>query len=180
MTIPGVCWRTTHGSRAVGIVSSASREKLADSVVDRVSTTGLSPLTVESLKLGDHTVVAALPDRPAESRVVRLASPGERIHVVLNLLTPVLSSSAKPSEDPKPREAAKSAAPVRKGRLTLDTVPWTHVLLQGRKIGDTPLIEAQLPAGKYNLTLVNEEKGVKSLIEVEIEPGKTTVKKLRF
>src|SRR5467141_1768224 len=35
ITMPGVCWSTTQGSRAVGIVSSASFEKLADSVVDR-------------------------------------------------------------------------------------------------------------------------------------------------
>src|SRR5207247_10643536 len=46
MIIPGVCSMMTHGSRAFGIFWRASRLKLADSVVDLVSTTGLSPVTV--------------------------------------------------------------------------------------------------------------------------------------
>ena len=46
MTIPGVCSTMTHGSRAFGILSSASFVKLLDSVVDCVSTTGLAPVTV--------------------------------------------------------------------------------------------------------------------------------------
>ncbi len=46
ISTPGVCSRMTHGSRADGILSSASLLKLAEIAVDRVSTTGLSPLTV--------------------------------------------------------------------------------------------------------------------------------------
>ena len=46
ITMPGVCSIITHGSRALGIFSSMSLVKLADIVVDVVSTTGLSPVTV--------------------------------------------------------------------------------------------------------------------------------------
>ena len=44
--MPGVCSRITHGSRAEGIASSSSFPKFVPSVTDRVSTTGLSPVTV--------------------------------------------------------------------------------------------------------------------------------------
>ena len=46
ITIPGVCSRITHGSRAEGIASSSSLPKLVPSAADLVSTTGLSPVTV--------------------------------------------------------------------------------------------------------------------------------------
>ena len=46
MIMPGVCSMMTHGSRAFGIFSSTSFVKLAASVVDFVSTTGLAPVTV--------------------------------------------------------------------------------------------------------------------------------------
>ena len=37
-----------------------------------------------------------------------------------------------------------------------------------------------LPAGKYQLKLVNEEKNISTVIEVEIRAGQTTTKKLRL
>ena len=46
MTMPGVCSRMTHGSRADGIFSSNSFPKLVPSVLERMSMMGLSPVTV--------------------------------------------------------------------------------------------------------------------------------------
>lgn len=46
MMIPGVCSMTTQGSRADGIRSSSSRVNVCPVVVDRVSMTGLVPVTV--------------------------------------------------------------------------------------------------------------------------------------
>jgi eukaryotic-like serine/threonine-protein kinase len=76
---------------------------------------------------------------------------------------------------PKPSPAAKHAA---KGKLSLDTTPWVEVFLNGKNLGETPLINVPLPAGRHVLKLVNETKGIHSAIEVEIEAGKTTLKKL--
>ncbi len=77
ITIPGVCCSTTHGSRAVGIVSSASFEKLAAIAVERVSTTGLWPLTVTvscTVEISSFASISAL--KPAwmmmPSRTLRL------------------------------------------------------------------------------------------------------------
>jgi serine/threonine-protein kinase len=71
-------------------------------------------------------------------------------------------------------------ARARKGKLTLDTQPWAEVFLKGRKLGDTPLVDLPLAAGTYSLTLVNEAKNLRTVIEVEVEDNKTTVKRLRF
>jgi serine/threonine-protein kinase len=77
---------------------------------------------------------------------------------------------------------APAAHPVAaaRGKLSLDTSPWTRVYLGKSLLGDTPLIEVSVPAGKQTLRLVNESENVSSSVEVVIKPGQTTVKKLSF
>jgi serine/threonine-protein kinase len=77
-------------------------------------------------------------------------------------------------------EPAKADPAKAKGKLTLNTTPWTRVYLGKTVLGDTPLIDVPVPAGKQVLKLVNDAEGVSSVIEVQIKPGQTTVKKLSF
>lgn len=72
------------------------------------------------------------------------------------------------------------AAPAKKGSLRLETVPWTTVYVGGKKLGDTPILGAALPAGRHQLKLVNGEQGIDQTIEIEIAANETTVKKLRL
>ena len=67
-----------------------------------------------------------------------------------------------------------------KGKLSLRTEPWTHVTLNGKPLGDTPLIEVPLPAGRHLLKLTNEQEKVDTAIEVEVKPGQVTKKVLRL
>ncbi|MHB8878843.1 MAG: serine/threonine-protein kinase [Myxococcaceae bacterium] len=81
--------------------------------------------------------------------------------------------TVQPASQALPRAAPRPA----RGRLTLQTVPWTEVFLGARKLGDSPLVEVSLPAGRQTLRLVNAEKGVNTSITVEIRPGQTTLRK---
>ncbi|WNG16496.1 serine/threonine-protein kinase [Cystobacter fuscus] len=160
---------------------------------------GVSPLSLETLALGEHRVVASLEGRAPEERTVKLSHPGERTLVMLDL-SPSLQAPPPASAvvpEPSAPEATRAEAPSRTsaepnaaavaratkramGRLTLDTKPWTYVYLRGRKLGDTPLIEVPLPAGRHQLKLVNEGKNLSTVIEVEIRAGQTTSKKLQL
>ena len=141
---------------------------------------GTSPLTLDTLMLGEHTVTASMKGRKESSRQVTLAHPGERAMVVM-ALAPETPPAPKPNPNPG-TESHTSQTPkkVAMGKLTLDTVPWTRVFLRGRKLGDTPLIDVPVPAGRHQLKLVNEEKNISTLIEVQIRAGQTTAKKLRL
>jgi serine/threonine-protein kinase len=151
---------------------------------------GRSPLTLDTLGLGEHTVSAALEGRRQAERQVKLTTPGERAMMLLALapevVPPVPPSGLPAPVEPAPAEpaatepAARPSKRVAMGRLTLDTTPWTRVFLRGRRLGDTPLIELALPAGQHQLKLVNEGKNISTVIEVEIRPGQTTAKKLRL
>lgn len=134
---------------------------------------GRSPLTFEAIELGEHTVAATLQGRKPAERHVKLENPGERAMVLLALAP---EPPPTPPRDP-PRSSRRTPQP---GKLTLDTTPWTRVFLRGKKLGDTPLIGVTLPAGKHQLKLLNEEKNISTIIEVDIRSGKTTAKKLRL
>ncbi|MBL8913953.1 MAG: PEGA domain-containing protein, partial [Archangium sp.] len=64
--------------------------------------------------------------------------------------------------------------------LTLKNTPWTQVYLCKKKLGDTPIIDVALPAGRHTLRLVSPETNTESSIEVEITANETTVKKLKL
>jgi serine/threonine-protein kinase len=146
---------------------------------------GRSPLTLDTLSLGEHSVAATLTGRKPAERQVKLASPGERAMLLL-ALSPEPVLPATPDASPAPAgsaptdPSARASKRVATGRLTLDTTPWTRVFLRGRLLGDTPLIGMALPAGRHQLRLVNEEKKISTVVEVEIRPGQTTTKKLRL
>ncbi len=51
------------------------------------------------------------------------------------------------------------------------TTPWSEVYLDGRRLGSTPLIEVELPAGDYVLELRNPEEAIRTLHPVRIVEG---------
>jgi len=147
---------------------------------------GLSPLTLDTLALGEHSVAASLEGRKPAERQVKLTNPGDRAMVVLALAAEPVAPAPTPSPPPTPTvppPAEPQSRPSKKvamGKLTLDTTPWTRVFLRRQRLGDTPLIDVPLPAGRYQLKLINEEKNISTIIEVEIRAGQTTAKKLRL
>lgn len=133
---------------------------------------GQAPITLDGLPLGEHQVKVSLDGYQDSQRAVTLARPGERLVVELALAPLPPAVPLSPKDKPRPRAEAPQ------GKLTLKTTPWTTVYLGKQKLGDTPLIEVAIPAGKRVLRLVNPEKGLESTIEVNIVSGETTVKKL--
>lgn len=80
---------------------------------------------------------------------------------------------------PMVEEPVMEAAPQPEtGSLTLDTVPWSHVSLNGRRLGTTPLIRESLPAGSHLLTLSNPERGLRTTYRVTIRAGQTTTRRV--
>ncbi len=71
---------------------------------------------------------------------------------------------------PKPRGA-------KMGKLRIKTKPWSEIYLGKKKLGITPLLGVNLPAGTHKLTAINKARKLKKTIRVTILPGKTTTVK---
>ncbi len=76
--------------------------------------------------------------------------------------------------DPPPSTVATAG----QGFLSLITSPWTRVSLNGRELGETPLIHVALPAGRHTLRLTNPDAHISETYEVEIRAGETTSRRL--
>ena len=82
-----------------------------------------------------------------------------------------------PAEREPEVERAPAEAPAF-GYLTLDTLPWTSVFLEGKKLGNTPLTRVKVPAGELKLVLKNKTEGITETYYVTIKKGRTTKKRL--
>ncbi len=121
---------------------------------------GVAPLTVSEVNAGEHVIEASLGGHGSVKRTVTVSLEGERLMIVLTL--------------------PQKKADVRQGKLTLSTDPWTRVSLNGKLLGDTPLIEVSLPAGRHVLKLANEQAKIDTSIEVEVKAGQVTKKVLHL
>jgi serine/threonine-protein kinase len=60
------------------------------------------------------------------------------------------------------------------GTLTFDARPWCQVAIDGTPVGQTPIVNRSLPAGRHSIRCTNPELGVTRTINVEIRPGEPT------
>jgi serine/threonine-protein kinase len=145
---------------------------------------GAAPVTLEGVKKGEHLVEAKLDGYAPATRNVMVERDGEKLKIEVALLMLPAPLPPEPAKnDPPPKKGGRSApkkAVAANGKLSLKTTPWTQVFLGKKKLGDTPLIDFSLPAGKHTLRLVSPEAGTESSIEVEITANETTVKKLKL
>ncbi len=98
---------------------------------------------------------------------------------------PQLVVAAQPrSVPPAPQPSyARPLAPTRSasaemGTLNLDTTPWSLVSMNGKSLGQTPLLGVKLPAGTHVLTLRNPDLGLETKYAVNIESGKVTARRV--
>jgi serine/threonine-protein kinase len=138
---------------------------------------GSSPLDVSGVAVGHHSIVASAGGHQPAVKEIDLAE-GEKATVMLALKPLEAAPDAGASAQSQTPGNGTKAPAARMGKLTLSTTPWTKVTLNGRVLGDTPLVEVPLPAGKHVLKLTNDDKGISRSVEVEIKPGQTTAKKL--
>ena len=75
-----------------------------------------------------------------------------------------------------PAMAAAPAAGGAEGSLRVNSRPWSQVYVDGRMIGNTPLLNVPLRAGKHKVKLVNPQLGMSKQLTVQIAKGKATTK----
>jgi outer membrane biosynthesis protein TonB len=66
------------------------------------------------------------------------------------------------------------------GYLDFDTRPYTSVFIGHKKLGDTPLLQTKVPAGKLTLTLINDDAGIHESYQITIPKDGHIVKKLKL
>ncbi len=66
------------------------------------------------------------------------------------------------------------------GILYFDSSPKVEVFIQGVFYGETPIVEMSLAPGRYELKLLNQEKGITRFFSLAIRPGEVTSHKVIY
>jgi eukaryotic-like serine/threonine-protein kinase len=142
---------------------------------------GKAPTTVSDISVGAHKVKATMEGFEPNDVAVKISRAGERTNMVVTLKE--LAGTTVGVDDagvttvtfvpPTPDPPIKTPKVTPKGRLSLNTVPWSEVYLGTKKLGDTPLVNIQLPAGTHTLRLFNPDKKIEKKVSVEIKAGET-------
>ncbi|MBL8922657.1 MAG: serine/threonine protein kinase [Myxococcaceae bacterium] len=146
---------------------------------------GVAPVTLSESKPGEHLIAASLPGRSRVTKTIAVKAEGESLMMMLSLPALPSQEPATAPADAGVTEVVQRDPPIRKaepavGKLSLQTEPWTHVSLGGKALGDTPLLQIPLPAGRHQLKLSNDQEKINLTIEVDIKPGQLTKKVLKL
>lgn len=66
------------------------------------------------------------------------------------------------------------------GVLRINSRPWSTVTVDGKRVGNTPLLNLKLSAGRHTVKLVNSQMGLSKTIKVTIKSGETTTQVLNL
>ena len=107
-----------------------------------------------------------------EELVRQVTLPGGReVELPVELERSSRRSGGSMRRQPMEETPAPSGGP---GQLTFDARPWCNVSVDGRSLGQTPIVNRSLPAGPHRVTCTNPELGVTRNVSITIEPGQTT------
>ncbi len=59
------------------------------------------------------------------------------------------------------------------GAITVAATPWCNVSIDGRPVGETPIVNHSVPSGRHTITCTNPELNVSRTRSVDVQPGET-------
>lgn len=113
---------------------------------------------------------------PATSPAPEVRVSVEIVQVFQLALSPVdLSATAMRCTGPECVEPP----PDTPGRLSFGSDPWCEVEVDGEAVGQTPVVELELPPGTHHVRCRNPD-GVERELDVEVRPGRTARRTVRL
>ena len=68
--------------------------------------------------------------------------------------------------------------PLKPGYLSVISTPWAIVYINGKKIGNTPVLKYKFNPGKYELILFSPSNGIRKQFQININSNETQIKKV--
>jgi len=180
---------------APGFNAPLTSSELVEAGKERIALIALHPSTTEAaapVVAPPATPSARAPEPPPEPQAPAAAA-----------LVPVQPESA-PAEKPQPRpvaapphiaapppspapapavreqtEAAEPATASGMGKLNVNSLPVSKVLVDGRALGSTPRVDITIPSGVHTVTFVHPDFGKRS-VTVTVKPGQAATASVRF
>jgi len=85
----------------------------------------------------------------------------------------VVTAPPQPAAIEDAGKPSKTEEPARPAYVSIDATPWGQVTVDGKKRGDTPVLELRLSAGEHQLKVVNPETGKSATQKLVLKSGET-------
>jgi len=133
--------------------------------------TGAMPLLIEG-EVGTKVNVEARADGFApKQEPLTLDESDARVTVRLQPATE--KREERTDADENKAGATERSSSRQKGKLAVYAVPWATVIVDGKRIGETPIKDFTLSAGSHSVELINDELGKRDKRRLSIAPNKT-------
>ncbi len=157
----------------VELVQGDTRRNLGTTPVTREVDTSDGKWTAEFAKKGYQDTTAQVTEETTEvevelQEVEKPASSRRSVRRAPRRARPSRAVADDPVDDEPDAPSGET------GVLSINTVPWSQVFVDGRLIGNTPQMRIVLSAGKHRVTLVNDNFNIREVTRVTIKPGETT------
>jgi len=180
-----------------GAVRVRSTPPGAQVFLDGEGPLGTTPYALEAVERGSHEIEVQLDGHERFSERLRV-EPGSQviIEAALTKSAPAADSIADGgAKAPAQAGVADAASRPRKhpprgkkprppagepGKLALNTIPWSEVWLGKQRLGVTPLVGVDLPAGRHTLKLLPQGKKPARTVRIQIKPGEYLRKEMKL
>jgi serine/threonine-protein kinase len=92
---------------------------------------------------------------------------------------PTPASAPSPKSDPAPKDEPTNNAEAP-GYFTIDTYPWTNVSIDGRAVGQTPIVKVPVSPGTHTVVLENPTDNIRQATTINVKSGESISKRLAF
>jgi serine/threonine-protein kinase len=139
------------------------------------------PLTKQLDARQKHRLSAEKPGLPKFEQTVSFDGDNQVVRVRIDLGTNTAPPSAAPApKSPHGREPPTSApAAASKATLNFNSIPSSTVVLDGRPLGQTPVMGVSVSPGSHNVLFVHPERGRKA-VHVAVDAGVKRTVSVRF
>ena len=89
--------------------------------------------------------------------------------------TPKTPKTTTSSSDSSSSDSSSGSSATSGGEafLTMNSLPASAVVLDGKPLGQTPQIKVSVPAGEHTITFINSDQGLKKTMKVTVGAGET-------
>jgi len=139
-----------------------------------------APAVVDAATANDVTLQAAVAAQPDAASAVTPTPDAARPDTMARPDAAAHPDAAAGADQRRVVVPAVAQERRRPGTLRLKTTPWAIIYYRGKSIGESPLVDVELPSGKLRLRAVNEKEGIDKWFAVDIKPGVRTVKSVKL
>ncbi len=150
----------------------------AEVTFDRQAVEGTSPFEIRT-RPGRHRLSISATGYHTERSNVRLGA--AEVEETTVELAPTRRRASTPSPMVEMSEMTEMvAAPAGPGRLTVSATPWCNISIDGRAVGQTPVVNFTVDSGSHRITCVNPELGLRRSISVNVAAGQTVRRRINL